>query len=112
MKEKVQREAGGVEQREASTTVFEPAGTPRSRKGWRTWVLVFGVIVVPTLFYLAIPAVPFLPLTVGQKVWASAGLVVVAETVSLISALVLGREAVRRYRRYLDPRRWFGEGRC
>ena len=111
MREKVQRKVGGAEEREAST-VSEPAGTPRSRKGWRPWVLVFGVIVVPTLFYLAIPAVPFLPLTVGQKVWASAGLVVVAETVSLISALVLGREAVRRYRRYLDPRRWFGEGRC
>ncbi len=104
-------EAGGVEEREVST-LSEPAGPQQSWRDWRAWVLVFGVIVVPTLLYLAIPALPFLPLATGQKVWVSAGLVVVAETVFLISALVLGREAVRRYRRYLDPRRWFGKGRC
>lgn len=95
-------EAGGAEEYPALVD------SPRSQKGWRTWVLVFGVFVVPTLFYLAIPAVPFLPLTTGQKVWVSAGLVVVAEMIFLLSALVLGREVVRRY---LDPRRWFGEGR-
>ncbi|HLL56333.1 MAG TPA: transporter suffix domain-containing protein [Rubrobacteraceae bacterium] len=109
MKENEQMEAGGTEEREPARSP-EPAGTPQLRKGWRVWVLVFGVIVVPTLLYLAIPAVPFLPLTTGQKVWVSAGLVVVAETVFLISALLIGREAVRRYRRYLDPRRWFGKG--
>jgi hypothetical protein len=27
----------------------------------------------------------------------------------LISALILGREAVRHYRRLLDPRNWFGK---
>lgn len=90
----------------------EPAGPRQSRRSWRTWVLVFGVFVVPTLLYATIPAVPFLPLTTGQKVWVSAGLVAVAEMVFLLSALVLGWEAVRRYRRYLDPRRWFGKGRC
>ncbi len=109
MKENEQMEAGGTEERELARSP-EPDGTPRSRKGWRGWVLVFGVIVVPTLLYLAIPAVPFLPLTTGQKVWVSAGLVVVAEAVFLVSALLIGREAVRRYRSYLDPRRWFGKG--
>ena len=110
MKEKEQLAAGGAEEREPGKCP-EPADSPRSWKSWRTWVLVFGVIVVPTLLYLAIPAVPFLPLTTGQKVWVASGLVVAAETVFLLSALVLGREAVRRYRRYLDPRRWFGKGR-
>jgi len=110
LKEKEQIEAGGAEEREPGKCP-EPADPSRSQKGWRTWVLVFGVIVVPTLVYLAIPVVPFLPLTTGQKVWVASGLVVVAETVFLLSALVLGREAVRRYRRYLDPRRWFGKGR-
>jgi hypothetical protein len=63
---------------------------------------------VPGVLYAAILAVPFLPLTTGQKLWLSFGLVVVAETTFLLSALVLGREAVRRYRRFLCPRRWFG----
>ena len=39
----------------------------------------------------------------GQKVWVSDGLVVAAEAVFWVSALLLGREAVRRY---LDPRTW------
>ena len=103
-------EAGDAEEREPGKS-SESAGPQWSRRSWRTWVLVFGVFVVPTLLYAAIPAVPFLPLTTGQKIWVSAGLVVVAETIFLLSALVLGREAVRRYRRYLDPRRWFGKGR-
>lgn len=101
-------EAGGAQEREPGKSP-EPGGPQRSRRSWRTWVLVFGVFVVPTLLYVAIPAVPVLPLTTGQKVWVSAGLVVLAETVFLLSALALGREAVRRY---LDPRCWFSEVRC
>lgn len=72
-------------------------------------MLVFGVFVVPTLFYAMIPAVAFLPLTTGQKVWVSGGLVVAAEGTFLVSALVLGRETVRRYRGFLNPRNWFGK---
>ena len=104
-------EAGGAEERAPGGSP-EPVGTARSRKGWWTWILVFGGMVVPTLLYLAIPVFPFLPLTTGQKVWVSTGLVVIAETVFLISALILSREAVRRCHCYLDPRRWFGKGQC
>ena len=81
----------------------EPGG------GWRIWALIFGVFVVPGMLYLTILAVPFLPLTTGQKVWVASGLVVAAEGTFLISALILGREAVRRYRRFLNPRRWFAK---
>jgi len=62
--------------------------------------------VVPGVLYLTLLTVPFLPLTTGQKVWAASGLVVVAEGTTLLSALILGREAVRHYRGFLDPRRW------
>ena len=79
-----------------------------SRGGWRSWVLVLGVFVIPLACYAAIPAVAALPVPSGRKVAFSAALVVVAEGTFLVSALVLGREAVRRYRRYLSPRRWFG----
>ena len=86
----------------------ESGTAPRALGGWRTWVLVFGVFVIPILFYAAIPAVATLPIPPGRKVAFSAALVVGAEGTFLVSALVLGREAVRRYRRYLNPRNWFG----
>ncbi len=85
----------------------EPSASLEPRSGWRIWVLIFGVFVVPGVLYLTLLAVPFLPLTTGQKVWVAAGLVVVAEGTSLLSALILGREVVRRYRGFLDPRRLF-----
>ncbi len=85
----------------------EPGASSEPRSGWRIWVLVFGVFVVPGVLYLTLPLVPFLPLTTGQKVWVAADLVVVAEVTFLLSALLLGREAVRHYRGFLDPRRWF-----
>ena len=78
-------------------------------RSWRAWVLVLGVFVVPIMFYAMLLVVPFLPLTTGQKVWVSTGLVVAAEGTFLISALILGRQAVRRYRRFLNPRNWFGK---
>ena len=61
------------------------------------------------MLYLTLLVVPFLPLTTGQKVWVASGLVVAAEGTFLLSALILGREAVRRYRGLLSPRRWFGK---
>ena len=85
----------------------EPGVTSEPRSGWRVWVLIFGVFVVPGVLYLTLLLVPFLPLTTGQKVWVAAGLVVLAEGTFLLSALLFGREAVRRYRGFLDPRRWF-----
>ncbi len=103
-------EAGGAEEREIGKC--PKTASPRlSRRSWRTWFLVFGAFVILKLLYAAILAVPFLLLTTGQKIWVSVGLVVVAETIFLFSVFFLGREVVRRYRRYLDPRRWFGKGR-
>ncbi|MCA1729576.1 MAG: transporter suffix domain-containing protein [Actinobacteria bacterium] len=76
---------------------------------WRVWVLAIGVFLVPTILYSLLLVVSFLPLTTGQKLWVASGLVVAAKGTFLLSALVLGREAVRRYRRLLDPRNWFGK---
>ena len=73
----------------------------------RTVLLVFFLVVVPGLLYAAVLGVPFLPLGTGAKIWLSAALVVAAEGTFLISALILGREVVSRYRRSLDPRAWF-----
>ena len=73
----------------------------------RTLLLVFFLVVVPGLLYTAVLGVPFLPLGTGTKVGLSAALVVAAEGTFVISALVLGKEVVSRYRGSLDPRAWF-----
>ena len=85
----------------------EPGVHSEPMGGWRIWVLILGVFVIPGVLYLTLLTVPFLPLTTGQKVWTASGLVVVAEGTTLLSALILGREAVRHYRGLLSPRRWF-----
>ena len=71
-------------------------------------MLVLGVFVVPILLYAAIPVVASLSIPPGRKVAFSGALVIAAEGTFLISALVLGREAVRRY---LNPRTWFERSR-
>jgi hypothetical protein len=48
-----------------------------------------------------------LPLSAGQKGWTTAALLVVGEAAFWVSAVLLGREVVKRYRSYLDPRRLF-----
>jgi hypothetical protein len=73
----------------------------------RTLLLVVFLVVVPGLFYAAVLGVPFLPLGTETKIWLSAALVVAAEGTFVISALVLGKEVVSRYRRSLDPGAWF-----
>ncbi len=104
--EEARREQGQDLQAQTGDGSAEASATDGvSRGGWRTWVLVFGVFVLPILFYAAIPAVAALFIPPGRKVAFSAALVIGAEGTFLVSALVLGREAVRRY---LDPRPLFG----
>jgi hypothetical protein len=67
-------------------------------------VLVFGVFVIPVLLYAAVAALPISP---GRKVVFSGARVIGAEGTFRVSVLALGREAVRRYRRFLNPRAWF-----
>jgi hypothetical protein len=62
------------------------------------------------LMWALVPVVLLLPLSGGQKGWAIAALLVVGEAAFWVSAVVLGREVVRRYRAHLDPRRLFRRG--
>jgi hypothetical protein len=82
--------------------------TPAS--GRRAWILVIVLLVIPGTLYATIPAVVFLPLTTAQKIWLSTGLVILAEAIFWGAALFVGKEAISRYRRYLDPRAWLRRG--
>lgn len=113
MSEQIPREGGasGEPDHGRVSDKREPDVPPAAKSGWHFWVLVFGVFVVPSVLYTMLLVVPFLPLTTGQKLWVASGLVVVAEGTFLLTALILGREVVSRYRRFLDPRRWLGKKR-
>jgi hypothetical protein len=67
------------------------------------------LVLLSGLLYLVVLVTPFLPLSTGQKIGVAAALVVLAEAAFLVATLVLGREVVRRYRRYLSPRYWLGK---
>ena len=77
----------------------------------RTRLLGMALLVAALLFWVVAPAVVFFPLSSGQKVWAGSAFLVLGEVAFWVAALVLGREVVRRYRRFFDPRVWFGKGR-
>jgi hypothetical protein len=77
----------------------------------RTRLLGIGLLVAAVVFWVAAPAVVLTPLSAGQKVWASSALLILGEVAFWVAALALGREVLRRYRRYLDPRGWFGKAR-
>ena len=82
-------------------------GEPRGGSPRRARYLGFGLLALALLTWVLVPVVLLLPLSAGQKGWATAALLVVGEAALWVSAVLLGREVVRRYRSYLDPRRLF-----
>lgn len=84
-----------------------PEGLRVSKVAGRTRLLGIVLLVVAVLFWAAAPAVLLIPLSATQKVWAGSAFLVLGEVAFWASAVVLGREVFRRYRRYLDPRGWF-----
>lgn len=87
----------------------ESTGVPE--KGRRVRLLGWAILAVSVVLWTAVVVVPFLPLSGAQKIWAAGALAVAGEVAFWISAAVLGREAVRRYRGSLNPRNWFGKRR-
>lgn len=77
-------------------------------KGRRVRILGWTILAVSAVLWAAVVVVPFLPLSGVQKIWAAGALAVAGEVAFWIAAVVLGREAVRRYRSSLNPRNWFG----
>ncbi|CAA9520815.1 MAG: hypothetical protein AVDCRST_MAG05-3599 [uncultured Rubrobacteraceae bacterium] len=85
-------------------------GTPGEPRGWsprRARYLGFRLLALALLTWVLVPVVLLLPLSAGQKGWTTAALLLVGEAALWVSAFLLGREVVRRYRSYLDPRRLF-----
>ena len=82
-------------------------GEPRRFAPGSGRYLGFRLLALALLMWALIPVVLLLPLSAGQKGWTTAALLVVGEAAFWVSAVLLGREVVKRYRSYLDPRRLF-----
>jgi hypothetical protein len=78
------------------------SGAPR-----RARYLGFSLLALAFLMWVLVPVALLLPLSAAQKGWTTAALLVVGEVAFWVSAVLLGREVVRRYRSYIDPRRFF-----
>ncbi|HZG57089.1 transporter suffix domain-containing protein [Paenibacillus sp.] len=68
---------------------------------------IFG-IVISFVFYGLLFVVPFLPFATATKAGIATGLVVAGEITFWGGGLLLGREAVKKYRQYMNPAYWFG----
>lgn len=97
---------------ERRQTVEGPDGEPTAplpaRPRWR-WVLGGALLTVSVALPLAALVTLFLPFSVGWKAGVFSVLVVAGEVAFWLAALVLGREVVRRYRRFLNPRYWLNK---
>ncbi len=82
-------------------------GEPRRFAPGSARYLGFGLLALALLMWALVLVVLLLPLSAGQKGWTTAALLVVGEAAFWVSAVLLGREVVKRYRSYLDPRRLF-----
>jgi hypothetical protein len=66
--------------------------------------LGLGLILASSLLWLALVVVPFLPLSPGQKAIGAAAVVVTAEILFWLGALLTGKEVVQKYRDRLQPK--------
>ncbi|WP_052342711.1 transporter suffix domain-containing protein [Bacillus sp. EB01] len=64
------------------------------------------LIIVSCIFYLAILLVPMTDFSTGTKVAITGGLVVAGEATFWIGGIIIGKEALTRYRKNLNPLSW------
>lgn len=78
---------------------------PKKSGHWLTKMAIVFVILSFVLYGL-LGAVPFVPCTLTEKAGISAGLVASGEAVWWIGLLILGKEVMQKYRKYLNPCNW------
>lgn len=69
------------------------------------------LIILSCILYAAILLVPLSSFSTGTKVAITGGLVIAGEATFWIGGIILGKEAVTRYRKNLNPMNWFKSGK-
>ncbi len=78
---------------------------PARKKTLRT--AAFVMIALSFLLYALLPVLPFLPLTLRMKSVAGGVMIGTSEIVFWTGAVILGKEAVAKYKRWMNPLHWF-----
>lgn len=65
-----------------------------------------GLIILSTILFFMIPVLPFLSITVKMKVFMTTVLAITAEITFWVGGFILGKDVVKKYRKYLNPFRY------
>jgi hypothetical protein len=107
----LERHQGDAEINEQVNTQRSDQEPHPSKTAGLTRLAGIGLLVAAVLFWVAAPVVLLTPLSTAQKAWTGSAFLILGEVAFWVAAVVLGREAFRRYKRYLDPRGWLGKKR-
>ena len=66
-----------------------------------------GLIILSTLKYVVLIGIPFLSYSRNTKLVIGSGLIVAAEIMFWVGAVLVGKEVIEKYRKYLNPLNWF-----
>ncbi|MFM2311572.1 MAG: hypothetical protein RLZZ04_848 [Cyanobacteriota bacterium] len=70
-----------------------------NKKNWG-----WGLVIISFVPWLLVFTLPWLPLANSQRLFATAVLIVMAEVIFWLGALVVGKQAIDRYRKHLNWR--------
>jgi membrane protein DedA with SNARE-associated domain len=75
----------------------------------KTWKFKTGIflIILSTLFFTSLLAVPFLDVTGKTKITVSTIAVILGEITFWVGGILLGKELLTKYKSYLNPKNWF-----
>lgn len=79
----------------------------QQKKKSKLTIIGAALIILSCVLYGAILLVPLSSFSTGAKVTITAGLVIAGEATFWIGGIILGKEAVTRYRKNLNPMNWF-----
>lgn len=86
----------------------DPGEGPKARTGGLMLKRIgVGLVALSFLLYGGALLVPLLPLSAGAKIATASSLAVAGEISFWAGGLILGREIVARYKKYLNPLGWF-----
>jgi hypothetical protein len=75
----------------------------------KSWKFKTGIalIILSTLLFLSLPAVPFLDADGKTKITITTLLIVLGEITFWVGGFLLGKELLNKYKSYLNPTHWF-----
>ena len=75
----------------------------------RNWKFKLGIvlIIVSTLIFALLLALPFIETTDKNKIFISTFIVVTGEIFFWVGSFFVGRQIVDKYKSYINPKKWF-----